>query len=285
MQRIDENTYIDDTLVTCAEYQLFIDEMREQGKYYQPDHWTSHQFPKGQAKEPILGIRQSDAEVFCKWLKERENEEWKYRLPTQTETEIFPMKSFGIGSLGYWIIGVDQFVWVGTIPDGLLAITLDRALDLAKHIENDYDHISDLAIHLSKRLNGVSDYIDDLAKKLDHSQAVSLASAIKTARDRASDLAKTVARDHILDLTIASDLTDELARSLARVIAIEHDNTINLDSALKYIRSLNGTLARVFTYTRTSTAHIYFDLITLQERIAGRSPAFEGIRLVKERIR
>ena len=28
MQRIDENTYIDDTLVTCAEYQLFIDEMR-----------------------------------------------------------------------------------------------------------------------------------------------------------------------------------------------------------------------------------------------------------------
>ena len=25
--RIDEKTYIDDTLVTCAEYQLFIDEM------------------------------------------------------------------------------------------------------------------------------------------------------------------------------------------------------------------------------------------------------------------
>ena len=30
---------------------------------------------------------------------------------------------------------------------------------------------------------------------------------------------------------------------------------------------------------------IYVDLLTLQERIAGRSPAFEGIRLVKERIR
>lgn len=27
MQRIDENTFIDDTLVTCVEYQLIIDEM------------------------------------------------------------------------------------------------------------------------------------------------------------------------------------------------------------------------------------------------------------------
>ncbi len=30
---------------------------------------------------------------------------------------------------------------------------------------------------------------------------------------------------------------------------------------------------------------VYLDLLTLQARIAGRSPAFEGIRLVKERIR
>jgi hypothetical protein len=56
-QRIDENTYIDDTLVTCAEYQLFVDEMREEGKYSQPDHWISYQFPGGKAKEPILGLR------------------------------------------------------------------------------------------------------------------------------------------------------------------------------------------------------------------------------------
>jgi hypothetical protein len=58
-QRIDENIYIDDTLVTCVEYQLFVDEMREQGKYYQPDHWTSYQFPKGLARESILGVRRS----------------------------------------------------------------------------------------------------------------------------------------------------------------------------------------------------------------------------------
>ena len=70
-QSIDENTYIDDTLVTCPEYQLFIDEMREQGKYYQPDHWTSYLFLKGHAREPISGMRKSDALAFCNWLTKR----------------------------------------------------------------------------------------------------------------------------------------------------------------------------------------------------------------------
>jgi hypothetical protein len=60
-RRIDENIHVDDTLVTCTECQLFIDEMREQGKYYQP----SYQFPKGQAQIPILRVRLSDATSFC----------------------------------------------------------------------------------------------------------------------------------------------------------------------------------------------------------------------------
>src|SRR5512139_314318 len=85
MQRIDENTYIDDTLVTCAEYQLFIDEMREQGKYYQPDHWTSYQFLEGKAREPILGMRPSDAVAFCEWLTDHQNGEWNYRIPSSRE--------------------------------------------------------------------------------------------------------------------------------------------------------------------------------------------------------
>jgi hypothetical protein len=69
-QRIDENTYIDDTLVTCAEYQLFIDEMREQDKYYQPDHWTSYQFPEGGARTN-LGVR-TDASLL-NWINKPRN--------------------------------------------------------------------------------------------------------------------------------------------------------------------------------------------------------------------
>src|SRR5215216_2360440 len=91
MQRIDENTYIDDTLVTCAEYQLFIDELREQGKYYQPDHWPSYQFVDKQARQPVLGVRQSDTKAFGAWLTQKEHGEWVYRLPTEQEAISFPM--------------------------------------------------------------------------------------------------------------------------------------------------------------------------------------------------
>jgi len=102
MQRVDENTYIDDTLVTCAEYQLFIDEMREQGKYCQPDHWTSYQFPKGEARNSILGIRYSDAVFFCNWLMKNDEGKWLYRLPFLTEVVQYPISN-AIGNVeGYW---------------------------------------------------------------------------------------------------------------------------------------------------------------------------------------
>src|SRR5512145_3354714 len=104
-QRIDENTYIDNTLVTCAEYQLFIDEMREQGKYYQPDHWTSYEFLKGKAKEPVLGVRYSDALSFCAWMVEREDGEWSYRLPALIEADQYPLKYYFQIQIGYWVVG------------------------------------------------------------------------------------------------------------------------------------------------------------------------------------
>gem|GEM_PF-1561494 len=85
LQRIDDTTEIDLTLISCAEYQLFLDEMREEDNYYQPDHWTSFRFAKGQANKPILGIRAEDAVRFCKWLQTKESHH--YRLPTLQELE------------------------------------------------------------------------------------------------------------------------------------------------------------------------------------------------------
>ncbi len=103
-QQIEDHTYIDDTLVTCAEYQLFIDEMREKGKYYQPDHWTSYQFPEGHAREPILGVRCIDATHFCEWLTWREHSGWGYRIPTNIEGKNYPTKPKHASiKLGYWI--------------------------------------------------------------------------------------------------------------------------------------------------------------------------------------
>jgi len=114
MIRIDEYTYIDDSLVTCAEYQLFIDEMREMGKFVQPEHWTSYQFPSGLARTPILGVYPADAVAFCNWLTLREKGEWHFRLPTIVEATIFPLNASDIQYFCYWIEAKpDMFQLIG----------------------------------------------------------------------------------------------------------------------------------------------------------------------------
>ncbi|MGD2086235.1 MAG: NACHT domain-containing protein [Candidatus Aminicenantes bacterium] len=92
---IDDIRSIDTDFITCAEYQLFIDHMRFQKKNHQPDHWTGFHFPKGQALEPIAGVRFEDAEAFCLWLTQMRGQ--TYRLPGGEEAkavlenrEIFP---------------------------------------------------------------------------------------------------------------------------------------------------------------------------------------------------
>jgi hypothetical protein len=193
MQRINENTYIRKTLVTCVEYQPFIDEMRGQGKYYQPDHWTSYQFPEGQAHAPILGVRPSDAVDFCEWLMGREHGKWHYRLLTSDEAEQYPLSSSAQSGLGYWTTGSDEeefgFAWIGSAPLGGNILQLPR----------------------------------------EHTRALS--------------------RDTKLSIDMAQAFLHEAQTSNIRL-------------------SILDTLVNT---------------VTLQERIAGGSPAFEGIRIVKER--
>jgi len=81
----DETTEIDIDFISCAEYQLFLDEMRAQEKFYQPDHWSDYRFVKGSATQPVVGVRSEDAAAFCKWLREREKV--KYRLPKFEEAQ------------------------------------------------------------------------------------------------------------------------------------------------------------------------------------------------------
>ncbi|MGH9935996.1 MAG: NACHT domain-containing protein, partial [Blastocatellia bacterium] len=85
LQRMDDKREIDLTYLTCAEYQLFLDDMRAQGRHCQPDHWTDFTFAKGQAREPVCGVRYEDAEEFCKWLTQRQRGEELFRLPIANE--------------------------------------------------------------------------------------------------------------------------------------------------------------------------------------------------------
>lgn len=92
MVRLSPETAIDDTLVTNVEYQLFLDEMAQIGRFFYPDHWDDIQFPKGRAFGVAAGIRPSDALEFCQWITKFDVEPTKYRLPTKKEAETISIK-------------------------------------------------------------------------------------------------------------------------------------------------------------------------------------------------
>jgi len=89
------------SFITCAEYQLFLDEMYSLNRYYQPEHWTELVFEKGQAEQPITGVNFNDAQMFCDWLSKRHGK--NYRLPTNQEIENFSLTSKS--EIGCW--GID----------------------------------------------------------------------------------------------------------------------------------------------------------------------------------
>jgi len=249
-KRIDDTTEIDTDFITCAEYQLFLDEMRAQEKYYQPDHWTAYTFfettPKLSATDLVLGVRVKDAKVFVNWLNKREKA--AYRLPTPTEAKEFPTnmksvatwcyegKKFTLGGLGkpeyqqieqrlkklsilplseYWISLISSFSnFYSTFN---LIRTLARALDL------------DLAC------------VRDLTRDLDLDLA------------RARDLARSLARTRVRSLVLAGTIDREPYILL---------NTKQFDAALSKIRQLQKNDSPSIAQQRKLT--LLIDLINCQ---------------------
>jgi hypothetical protein len=304
MIRIDEDTYIDDTLVTCAEYQLFIDEMREQGKYYQPDHWISLRFSTGQANVPIVGMRFSDAKSFCEWLKKRNVGIWSFRLPTSFEADRFSLEKLFKVPLGYWTTGADKqksFAWIGSPPvnprkirvEGIInmnsssnpAFTFGKALDL--DLERDFNVASYLARQDSPHTNQLCDQDILNALHLANSRSYDINSRHK-ALFFAVDCAKKKAVSRVDNIDF--DLTYKRARDSAdlekRTYLLSHPVLLILTLVRYFVtprildRAASRKENRELDMMRLC---LFLDIYTLQERIAGRSPAFEGIRLVKER--
>jgi hypothetical protein len=142
--RIDEGLEIDTGSITCAEYQLFIDQKRKEGEFHQPDHWLSFQFPAGTAAEPITGIRSSDALDFCDWLNRHyPSHEFKYRIPTFEELtdNVAPESEVGswcrVGQKNI-VAGVNREKWRVWEEDIVEAFTRDLALLLPHDAVHDF---------------------------------------------------------------------------------------------------------------------------------------------------
>jgi len=94
--QIDESREIDLEFLTCAEYQLFLDEMKASQRYFQPFHWKTYRFPNGEAQQPISGVGANDANVFCEWLSRKYGGNARFRLPSPQEARSYPANASSI---------------------------------------------------------------------------------------------------------------------------------------------------------------------------------------------
>ncbi|MBX0331478.1 SUMF1/EgtB/PvdO family nonheme iron enzyme, partial [Oscillochloris sp. ZM17-4] len=132
MAQLDERKQraIGGVLISHPAYQRFLDTQRAQGHYLSPDHWLGHEFPAGQSKLPVLGVRLPDAIAFCAWLSERDRDGMRYRLPTVDESKSYRA---GLDSrLRYWVgDGAERIYgerWA-TPQDRVRAILADHLFD------------------------------------------------------------------------------------------------------------------------------------------------------------
>ena len=273
--RIDEQREISADFITCAEYQLFLDEKRAENKYYQPDHWDGYQFSRGNAEKPILGVRGEDASQFCAWLSQQHGEKFRYQLPTLEEVSTHPWVAGG--KIGCWCVtNGKRFVHV---PDTIQWKKWRKILFVS--LTNDWNNLardfvsgfsSTLAFNLASvlELNLVRAFARDLAldrslsRTLDHPSVSALSRdldrdlelALDRARELALDLALELALDRAraLDRAFARDLALDLAldldRDLELALDLDRDLELALDRARAFARDLALDLAHAHAHAR-----------------------------------
>jgi hypothetical protein len=241
--RLDERRAVDTSLLSNAEYQLFLDEQRAKDMYHQPDHWPGYQFPAGRGRAPMLGVRPSDAVAFCEWLTERTHHEWRYRVPLTDE----PLAELADAhaNTGYWAGADSHYSCVGVAA--LDSSFIQRQFTVRVEADLRDAHTYALVLILESA-NRVAHFLtEDMAGDFYYSTA----NARNLARDRArdcardlatiSDLARGRANDRDLDdkLAHARDCARDLASDLAHVSDFGHGYSPNLTHA----RNLAGNLA------------------------------------------
>lgn len=358
--RIDNNLFIDKSYITCAEYQLFIDEKRELGESYQPEHWKGYRFPPGYAQKPITGIRASDAEKFCEWLTQKQSElGFRYRIPTLTEIEEHPAPEKQIGC---WvkdgekkrICGIEKVEWqqwkmnlfnliVSTKNPlkkldiiSLKNLSLDLTVDLNSVLNNVLNpkFNSDLNPKLTSELNSAFNLrlnqvlknnlgyiLDCLIDNVNHRNLDSILEYLLTS-DLNCNLYQTLYSvlnsnpNRIADRDLYSIVYNLLNPDLNIILEYELNHKGNCvvdlfrfysllvflilyllsniyDAALKNNQALRDVkltdtkcqkLSNLYAAKSYEAFNLYAFLRLITERQTGQMPAWEGIRIVRERV-
>lgn len=262
-------SFLNSSLITCAEYQLFLDEQRAAGRSYQPDHWSGSQFQPAERAKPMLGIRPSDAIAFCEWLT-MQDPEWHYRLPTPEEAESDQAKQ--MTQAGYWTQseeGEFSYRYIGKPGAAITTTNLDKRVkaDLARA------RISFDLAPLEQALNDYLEHAHPHSHPLDLSD--SIASALEYSRDLTfipplvRSLATALEEERDQALKLAHDLA--ISSERASIAPANHlHNASALASALtvasERILALAGDLERVITLTSAGDHPFRLALIRIRDR-------------------
>ena len=85
--------YIDQTPVTCAEFNRFLE-----ATHYRPNdnhnflrNWVNGSFPKGWARKPVTWVSLEDARAYAQWAGKRLPHEWEWQYAAQgTDGRLYP---------------------------------------------------------------------------------------------------------------------------------------------------------------------------------------------------
>jgi hypothetical protein len=264
MVRIDEDVYLDDTLISSAEYQLFIDEHSPQMRYLQPDHWKTSTFPVGTGMLPIVGIRGSDAVEFCAWLSKRDPEGWEYELITEEELGLEAKIRKDERHYSSWCADVNGLVCPllpdlhrNAVSDALTKGVKQFSASLVmpgKDVDDDLDYVVSEAL---KQSEGKRDILpgaaaNELARRLDLAAGRALGLATLTNRNVESIFADVTERmlncvrgsirrvDLESDMTNAGRLAVDIDRAPFRNREQDHAHTRCLDFACGMFKLANS---------------------------------------------
>ena len=237
LQRIDDYSKIDLEYLTCAEYQLFLDDKEGYGRDRYPDHWLDGNFVIERARTYLEGVHADDAVEFCAWLGYRFGKDFDFRLPTVKEATQYPAQ---VKRLGTWCKDGAKFEITGFVSaeaENILrwlrasaALQPPNSLSQAQeHSPFDLDHAVDIKANYIYK-NATRRHINhSLDLKTARSQALEFAAVLTLSLNegRETTLALQEARtrylsrhhlnkaDPLINEKLASELDEFLFRSIA----------------------------------------------------------------------
>lgn len=314
--RIDERREVG-SWVSHAEYQLFLLENDKHDIGLWPLHRIGKWF-EDEARAAVAGMRCAAAKRYCNWLDQR-FPEWNHRLCGVDVLERQSLLSDGVEST--WLdneglnISSEQLKSRANILDidgrliaraDALSITVAVAMELARAPAMAFDIVLDIA--LARPLFPTRKRVRTLA--LDHDRAIDLDRAIE--RKQELELDFELELDRALDRALnqlernLDDVSIEKWQSAEKLIAkhcepiknykwrvfrplhrLWHPETTKFDAPLIYRRFLVACfemIRQLDTRLITSELQPLEDLVRLLiDREEGKAPAWEGIRVIRER--